>query len=47
MEVDEWMNRRLFYHFMNPIEKFKAKGRIPFKLMIQVLKVLTVTLQVS
>ncbi|CAH8860886.1 unnamed protein product [Trichobilharzia szidati] len=44
-EVEDWMRRRLYYHFMTPIGKFHAKRRIPFKLFIQILKVLLVTIQ--
>ncbi|CAH8568886.1 unnamed protein product [Heterobilharzia americana] len=44
-EVEDWMRRRLYYHFMTPIGKFQAKRRIPFKLFIQIFKVLLVTIQ--
>ncbi|VDP17357.1 unnamed protein product [Schistosoma margrebowiei] len=44
-EVESWMRRRLYYHFMTPIGKFHAKRRIPFKLFVQILKVLLVTIQ--
>ncbi|TNN15036.1 Mucolipin-2 [Schistosoma japonicum] len=44
-EVENWMRRRLYYHFMTPVGKFHAKRRIPFKLFIQILKVLLVTIQ--
>lgn len=46
-EVESWMRRRLYYHFMTPIGKFHAKRRIPFKLFVQILKVLLVTIQVN
>ncbi|CAH8626924.1 unnamed protein product [Schistosoma rodhaini] len=44
-EVESWMRRRLYYHFMTPVGKFHAKRRIPFKLFVQILKVLLVTIQ--
>lgn len=31
---------------MSPCDKFRAKGRKPFKLMLQVVKILVVTVQV-
>lgn len=48
---DEWvlyeqrMRRKLRFFFMNPIEKFQAKGRLPWKLVLQVVKIIVVTLQ--
>ncbi|KAA0194646.1 Mucolipin 3 [Fasciolopsis buskii] len=45
-EVVNWMQRRLSYFFMTPMEKYKAKHRVPFKLFVQILKVLFITLQV-
>ncbi|KAA3676055.1 uncharacterized protein DEA37_0003168 [Paragonimus westermani] len=44
-EVVEWVRRRLVYFFMSPIEKFHAKRRIPYKLVVQFLKVFFITLQ--
>ncbi|KAF8564128.1 hypothetical protein P879_05867 [Paragonimus westermani] len=44
-EVVEWVRRRLIYFFMSPIEKFHAKRRIPYKLVVQFLKVFFITLQ--
>lgn len=41
------MKRRLRYHFMTPCEKYKAKRRKPWKLVVQVLKILVVTFQVT
>lgn len=40
------MGRELRYFFMNPIQKYKARKRIPFKLIIQVIKIILVTVQV-
>lgn len=45
-QVDR-MKRKLRYHFMTPCEKYKAKKRKPWKLAVQVLKILVVTLQVT
>lgn len=44
---EEDLRRRLKYFFMSPCDKFRAKGRKPFKLMLQVVKILVVTVQVS
>lgn len=43
---EEDLRRRLKYFFMSPCDKFRAKGRKPFKLMLQVVKILVVTIQV-
>lgn len=40
------MRKRLKAHFMNPYEKFKKRGRKPWKLVIQMLKIILVTAQV-
>ena len=37
---------KIKYHFMNPFQKYRARGRKPWKLMIQIFKVIFVTLQV-
>ncbi|XP_044528926.1 mucolipin-1 isoform X1 [Gracilinanus agilis] len=42
---EEDLRRRLKYFFMSPCDKFRAKGRKPFKLMLQVAKILIVTIQ--
>ncbi len=39
------MRHKLEYHFMTPFEKYR-KGRKPWKLAIQILKILIVTIQV-
>lgn len=41
----ERMQRRLRFFFMNPIEKWQAKQRFPFKFLIQVIKIVLVTTQ--
>ena len=38
---------KLKYFFMNPCDKFYAKRRFPYKLVIQLLKIIFVTVQVS
>lgn len=45
-KVVEDFRRRLKYFFMNPCEKYRARGRIPWKLMIQILKIAIITIQV-
>uniref|UniRef100_A0A3P8UH12 Mucolipin TRP cation channel 3 n=1 Tax=Amphiprion percula TaxID=161767 RepID=A0A3P8UH12_AMPPE len=41
----EDFRRRLKYFFMNPCEKYKARGRKPWKLMLQILKIAIITVQ--
>lgn len=43
---EEELRRRLKYYFMSPCDKFRAKGRKPFKLVLQLIKILIVTIQV-
>ncbi|XP_032520561.2 mucolipin-3-like [Danaus plexippus] len=43
MEVK--MRRKLQFFFMNPIEKWQAKRKFPYKFMVQVIKIILVTLQ--
>lgn len=38
--------RRLKYFFMNPCEKYQARQRKPWKLMLQILKIALITAQV-
>ncbi|XP_032065879.1 mucolipin-1 [Thamnophis elegans] len=42
---EEEFRRCLKYYFMSPCDKFRAKGRKPFKLVLQVIKILIVTIQ--
>ncbi|XP_067845914.1 mucolipin-3-like isoform X2 [Heptranchias perlo] len=42
--VDQ-LRRKLKFFFMNPCEKFQARGRKPWKLGVQILKIAMVTLQ--
>lgn len=44
--VDDF-RRRLKYFFMNPCEKYRARGRKPWKLMLQILKIAIITMQVQ
>ena len=46
--VDEdRLRRRLKYFFMNPCQKWAAKRKVPWKLLVQFLKVVIVTVQVT
>lgn len=40
------LRRKLKYFFMSPCDKYHAKGRKPFKLGLQLLKIIIVTVQV-
>uniref|UniRef100_A0A3B3VDZ5 Mucolipin TRP cation channel 1a n=1 Tax=Poecilia latipinna TaxID=48699 RepID=A0A3B3VDZ5_9TELE len=42
---EEAIRRKLKYFFMSPCDKYHAKGRKPFKLVLQVLKIFVVTAQ--
>ncbi|XP_041833046.1 mucolipin-1b [Melanotaenia boesemani] len=44
-EEEEALRRKLKYFFMSPCDKYNAKGRKPFKLGLQLLKIITVTVQ--
>lgn len=41
------LRRRLKYYFMNPCEKYQARRRKPWKLMLQILKIALITAQVK
>lgn len=43
---EEALRRKLKYFFMSPCDKYHAKGRKPFKLILQLLKIIIVTVQV-
>ncbi|XP_064138250.1 mucolipin-3 isoform X4 [Loxodonta africana] len=43
--LEDQMRRKLKFFFMNPCEKFWARGRKPWKLAIQILKIIMVTIQ--
>nr|XP_046263407.1 mucolipin-3 [Scatophagus argus] len=44
-KVVQDFRRRLKYFFMNPCEKYRARGRKPWKLMLQILKIAIITIQ--
>ena len=46
LNEEQKMRHKLEYHFMTPFEKYR-KGRKPWKLAIQILKIIIVTIQVS
>lgn len=43
--TEEKMRRKLKFFFMNPIDKWQAKRRFPYKFIVQVIKILLVTIQ--
>lgn len=43
---EEALRRKLKYFFMSPCDKYHAKGRKPFKLILQLIKIVIVTVQV-
>ncbi|XP_057664596.1 mucolipin-3-like [Diorhabda carinulata] len=43
--TEERMRRKLQFFFMNPIEKWQAKKRFPYKFVVQVIKIILVTFQ--
>lgn len=43
---EEKLKRRLRFFFLNPVEKWVATRRFPFKLFTQIVKIVLVTLQV-
>ncbi|XP_051517389.1 mucolipin-3 isoform X1 [Myxocyprinus asiaticus] len=43
-EVENF-RRKLKYFFMSPCDKFKARGRKPWKLMLQIIKIAVITMQ--
>lgn len=45
--AEDDMRRKLKYFFMNPCQKFLAKRRLPWKLLLQLVKVVLVTIQVG
>ncbi|XP_061539504.1 mucolipin-3 [Phycodurus eques] len=47
MEVDnvECLRRKIKYYFMNPCEKYHARGRKPWKLILQIIKIAIITTQ--
>ncbi|XP_013884549.1 mucolipin-3 [Austrofundulus limnaeus] len=41
----EDFRQKLKYFFMNPYEKYRSRGRKPWKLMLQIIKIITITAQ--
>ena len=39
------LRRQLKFYFMSPIDKWRAKGRLPYKLCLQIIKIVFVTIQ--
>lgn len=44
--LEDKLQRRLKFHFMNPWEKYTARRKCPWKLFFQVVKIFLVTAQV-
>ncbi|KAG6460774.1 hypothetical protein O3G_MSEX012212 [Manduca sexta] len=44
-QMEEKMRRKLQFFFMNPIEKWQAKRKFPYKFVVQVIKIVLVTFQ--
>lgn len=44
-QMEEKMRRKLQFFFMNPIEKWRAKRKFPYKFVVQVIKIVLVTFQ--
>lgn len=42
---EERMRRKLQFFFMNPIEKWQARRKFPYKFVVQVIKIILVTMQ--
>ena len=43
----EHLRRKIKYYFMNPCEKYHARGRKPWKLLLQLIKIIIITIQVE
>nr|XP_043900197.1 mucolipin-3 isoform X1 [Solea senegalensis] len=41
----ESLRRKIKYYFMNPCEKYHARGRKPWKLLLQIVKIAIITIQ--
>lgn len=46
LENVECLRRKIKYYFMNPCEKYHARGRKPWKLIVQIIKIAIITIQV-
>nr|XP_057929503.1 mucolipin-3 [Doryrhamphus excisus] len=45
MDNVECLRRKIKYYFMNPCEKYHARGRKPWKLILQLVKIAIITIQ--
>ncbi|KAM4629212.1 mucolipin-3 [Polymixia lowei] len=45
VEYVENLRRKIKYYFMNPCEKYHARGRKPWKLVLQIIKIAIITIQ--
>ncbi|XP_070817290.1 mucolipin-3 isoform X1 [Chaetodon trifascialis] len=45
LDNGEYLRRKIKYFFMNPCEKYHARGRKPWKLMLQIIKIAIITIQ--
>uniref|UniRef100_A0A8C2XRH1 Mucolipin TRP cation channel 3 n=1 Tax=Cyclopterus lumpus TaxID=8103 RepID=A0A8C2XRH1_CYCLU len=45
LEDVECLRRKIKFYFMNPCEKYHARGRKPWKLMLQIIKIAIITIQ--
>lgn len=43
----ECLRRKIKFFFMNPCEKYHARGRKPWKLLLQIIKIAIITIQVN
>lgn len=46
MDSGDYLRRKIKYFFMNPCEKYHARGRKPWKLILQIIKIAIITVQV-
>lgn len=42
----EVMKTKITYHYMNPFQKYRARRRKPWKLVVQIVKIVLITIQV-
>ncbi|XP_041790511.1 mucolipin-3 isoform X2 [Chelmon rostratus] len=45
MDSGDYLRRKIKYFFMNPCEKYHARGRKPWKLILQIIKIAIITVQ--
>ena len=43
----EIMKAKIKYHNMNPVQKYRARRRKPWKLIVQIVKIILITVQVG